>query len=128
MGLPHAFWSGYAGVASENEAQRPVFGVVDADADGDAWIGFWGSVVADLERRCGIGEVEAVVGEPGEAEGLAETAGAGGKLARRRAGIEAAIESHLGLVGDGLQSAEKHAAGAAFNFAGNVGAKVAAVD
>lgn len=65
---------------------------------------------------------------PGETESLAEAAGARGELTRRRTGIQAAVEGHLRLPGDRFQGANQHAACAAFDFARDIGAEVAAVD
>lgn len=112
----------------EREAQRPVDGVMNADANRDERVGVGTAVVANLERRGGIEQIEAVVGETGESQGLAEAAGAGGQQPARCAGLQAAVFGHLIYPGNRLQSAEEYATGAAFDLAGDIGAEIAAVD
>ena len=124
-------------MVGENEAEGPVDGLLDADAGSDEGRCDREAVIANLERGVRVGEVDAVVGGADEAEGLAEAAGSGGKLAgepvgkrlRLRTGeVEGAVAGHLLNAGDGLEGAQKDAAGLAFCFAGDVHAEVAAVD
>lgn len=115
-------------MAGQGEAQRQVYGVADADADGDERFAKGAAVVADLKRRAGAGEVEAVVGSAGEAEGPAQAAGAGGEHARLHVCSEAAIGCHGIEAGDGFERAQQDAAGLTFDFATDIGAEVLAID
>jgi len=117
-------------MAMEEETEGPVDGVFDADAGGDE-DGAWGeAVVAELQWRGGIEQVEAVVLGAGEAQGQAQAAGTGGEQARGGYGRKAAVDGHLGgaVLAGWLEGAEQNAAGRALGLAGDVHAEVAAID
>lgn len=122
------FGAGDTGVRMHSETERQVGGLADADAGRDEDMAEGETVVAHLERRGGIEEIEAVVRGPREGERLAEAAGAGGEQARGGAGREAAVQGHSSEAGEGFEGAEQDAAAPAFYFAGEIHAVVAAVD
>ena len=59
----------------QDETQRPIHGMLDADAGRDQHFGDDKAVVADLKRGCGIEQIDAIVRWSREAERLAKTAG-----------------------------------------------------
>ena len=115
----------------QSEAQRQVGGVRDADAHGHQRFREGGCVVADLQWRSPIDQVETVMAKPGEAECLAEPAGTGGKQAGRRIGRKAAIDGHLAEsagVAERFEGTQENGPGPPHGFAGDVSAEVATVD
>src|SRR5208337_1851091 len=89
------FGAGEIRIARHGEAQRQLRRVADADATRDQDLADARAVVAHLQRRRRIEQIEAVVRRASEAERLAEAAGAGGELAKRWLGGEGAVALHL---------------------------------
>ena len=110
----HGSGTGDAGVAWKGKAQRAVHGVANANAWRNKDLRNGKVVVAELKRRAGVEEVETVVAQAGEAEGLREAAGSGGELPGRHAGRESTVGGHAVQAENGLQGAKKNAAGKAF--------------
>ena len=119
------WWASSFRRSEETEGQ--VLGLADADAGGGGDGGWAEAVVEDAQGRFGAGDVEAIFGE-GDAQGLAEAAGAGAEEVWFGGGWEAAEERHGCEPFDGLEGADEHAAGLAGRLAGEVKAVVHAVD
>src|ERR1700739_3032355 len=109
----------------------------DADARSDQDFADRTAVVAHLQRRSGAGDVEGVVDGPGEPQRLAKPAGAGGKLARQRAGgrpgrktvyAQAPVRGPEVDSGNRFQGAEQHATGLPLSFATDVHAEITPID
>ncbi len=109
------------------EAEGHVDGFGDAYAGGGDDGGWAEAVVEDAEGGFGAGDVDVVFGE-GDAQGLAETAGAGAEELRLYGDGEAAEARHRFKACNGLEGADEDAAGLAFGLAGEVEAVVHAVD
>jgi hypothetical protein len=118
----------HAGMAGEGKTQRPVYSVLDTDAGCDNDIGDDKSVIANLERGNTPGDIESVVAEAREAEGLAEAAGSGGEQARSGVLWKAAIGSHAREAGYRFERTDKDAARKALDLATDVHAVITAVD
>ncbi len=102
--------------------------MTDADAGCDDDASDRRAIVTQLERRCGIKEVKAIVDGAGNAERLTKPAGAAGKPGQRGSGGEAAIVGHGIKAGERLKRAEQDTAGASRGLAGDIHAEVAAID
>ena len=112
----------------QRETKRPIHRFADADARRNQDLGGRNAVVTQLKRRAAVEQVKAVVGDARKPESLAQAAGAGGKLAGRGGGRQAAIHSHRLDAGQGFQRAEEDTASLPVDLATHVHAKVAAVD
>ena len=126
--LAHLLWPGDAGVASQDEAQRPVDCMTDADADCYPSFLRPKAIIADLQWRIGIRQVKPIVLQPGEPKRLTEPAGSGGQLTGLCAGIQAPVPCHPVCSTQRFQCAEQNAAGPAFNLARDVSAKIPAIN
>ena len=115
-------------VGMDSETERQIGGVADADAGRNEDMAHAKAVVAHLERRGRIKEIEAVVRGPREAERLAEAAGAGGEQVRSGVGRKAAVAGHPIETCEWVKRANEDAAPKARCFARDVHAVVAAVD
>ena len=115
-------------MAAQDEAQRPVRCIVDADAGRDADFGRREAVFPQLEGRGRTGEVEGIVERPGESQRLAKAARAGGELTGRSAGSQPAIQGHRISANQRLQRTQQYTTRAARGLAGDVHAEVSAVD
>jgi hypothetical protein len=67
-------WAGDTFVVRQGKSQRPICRFVDSNARRDHSLGPGKPIVPNLQRRAGIGQVEAIVGGPREPKCLAETA------------------------------------------------------
>ncbi len=115
-------------VSGKREAQRQFHCMFDADAARDEHARDAECIVADLQRRIGIEQIEAVVGFAGDAEGLAQTARAAGEVARRRVWRQAATAGHLFDPRQRLERTQEDATSQTFFLAGKIHAVIAAVD
>ncbi len=112
----------------ESKSQRQVDSLTDADAAGYEHLPHAKSVVAHLQGRAWIEEVEAVVGRTGQSECLTKPAGSAGQLARRYIRSEAAIAGHLVKPGHGLQCSQQHASSPAILLTGDIHAEIPTIN
>ena len=91
----HFFRPRDAIMSGQREAQRELDGMTDADAARGQDSAHAESIVAHLQRRFGVDEIEAVVGCASDPESLAQPAGSACKVAWRRVRRQAATASHL---------------------------------
>src|SRR5580698_3306022 len=126
--LAQSLWTGDAGVPTQDKQQQQVCRMGDADAHRNQRHLLRKAVVADLQRRGRMGEVEPIMFQASQSKRLAEPARAGSKLARCCAAFQPSIPRHAVEPGERLQGAEEHAASQALRLAGNIGAEITAID
>lgn len=115
-------------MAGDGEPQRPIDGMRDANARGNLHFRDDDTVITDLQMRARAEQVEAVVGQPREAEGLAEAAGAGGEHAGLGLSCNAAIGSHAIEAGERLEGAQEKTASETRSLAADIHAVITTVD
>ena len=117
-------------MVGQQEPQRQVDRMVDAYAD--RYQGFLGreSVVSQLQRRLGVEQIQAIVNWPSEFKCLAQAARSSGQLPDRCIRPKATISCHLykAQFSHGFQGSQQNASGLTLNLAGNIHAKITAVD
>jgi len=101
---------------------------MNANADSDQRISHRGAVIPHLKGRMRVNQVEAIVAQSSEPEGLAESAGAGSKLSDRSAWRQASIDGHLAGARQRFKRTQEQATRLALDFAGNIRAEITAID
>jgi len=119
---------GNEGVAGDGESQGQIRGVTDADANRDKHGAGARSIVAQLQWRLGIDQIQPVVCAARNSQSLAQAAGAGGQFLRGCSGSQATVPRHLIEAGHWLQRAYQNASAMAYALAGNIHAGVHSID
>jgi hypothetical protein len=112
----------------KGEAKRPIDSVFYADAGRNENFADAKSVIAQLKGRDTVEQIQAVVVLACEAERLAKSAGARGELPGWCAWGKPSIQSHLRQTFDRFKRADQYASGLAVGLAGDIHAKIAAID
>jgi len=115
-------------VARKGESQGPIYSLFYPDAGRNENFADAKSVIAQLKGRDTVEQIQAVVVLACEAERLAKSAGARGELPGWCAWGKPSIQSHLRQTFDRFKRADQYASGLAVGLAGDIHAKIAAID